>query len=150
MRFGGTAHLYKTSTKAINYFVKKASIAVHKIKPNCIVSGALMPEPKMMIYYYGQDVPTMSKYLDVLLPMVYKGNYHQKTSWITSVTKTFVKQSNGAQVWTGLQSYQSDNNAKKLSQKTLLKDARAAMKGGAMGIVLFRFGISCNFDFTKI
>ena len=150
IRFGGTAHLYKTSTKAINYFAKKASIELHKINPNCIVSGALMPEPKMMLYYYGQDVPTMSKYMDVLLPMVYKGNYHQKTSWITSVTKTFVKQSNGAQIWTGLQSYHSDNNAKMLSQKSLLKDAKAAMKGGAYGVVLFRIGISCNFNFKKV
>jgi hypothetical protein len=150
VRFGGTAHLYKTSTKAINYFVKKASLAVHKIRPNCIVSGALMPEPSAMKYYYGQDVPTMSRYMDVLLPMVYKGNYHQTRKWITSVTKTFVKQSSGAQIWTGLQSYHSDNNAKKLSQKTLLKDAKAAKAGGAKGIVLFRYGISCNFNFKKV
>ena len=109
-----------------------------------------MPEPSMMHYYYGQDVPTMSKYMDVLIPMVYKGNYHQTTKWITSVTKTFVKQSNGAQLWTGLQSYHSDDNAKKLSQKSLLKDAKAAKEGGAKGIILFRIGISCNFNFKKV
>ena len=104
----------------------------------------------MMHYYYGQDVPTMSKYLDVLLPMVYKGNYHQTRSWIKSVTKTFTDQSNGAQVWTGLQSYHSDNNAKKLTQSSLLKDSKAAKKGGAYGVILFRIGISCNFNFKKV
>ena len=151
VRFGGTAHLYgDTADKAINHFVKKASIQIHKIKPNCIVSGALMPEPSMMHYYYGQDVPTMSKYMDVLIPMVYKGNYHQTTKWITSVTKTFVKQSNGAQLWTGLQSYHSDDNVKKLSHKSLLKDAKAAKEGGAKGVILFRIGISCNFNFKKV
>lgn len=150
VRFGGTAHLYKTSDKAINYFVKKASLQIHKIKPNCMVTGALMPEPSMMHYYYGQDVPTMSRYMDALIPMVYKGNYHQTTKWITSVTKKFVEQSNGAQIWTGLQSYHSDNNAKKLSQKSLLKDAKAAKLGGAKGIVLFRIGISCNFNFKLV
>lgn len=150
MRFGGTAHLYKTSTKAINYFVKKASVSVHKVKSKCIVSGAIMPEPGMMEYYYGQDVPKISRYLDALLPMVYKGNYGQDTSWITSVTRTFVDQSNGAQVWCGLQSYHSDSNAIKLSHKALLKDAKAAKNGGANGIVLFRFGISCNFNFNKV
>ena len=150
MRFGGTAHLYKDPNRAMNYFAKKASIQIHKIKPNCIVSGALMPEPSMMTYYYGQDVPTMSKYMDAFLPMVYKGNYHQTSKWIKSVTKTFVSQSNGAQIWTGLQSYHSDNNAKKLTQKALLKDAKAAKAGGAKGIVLFRFGISCNFNFKKV
>ena len=149
VRFGGTAHLYKDPNRAINYFMKKASTQIHKIRPNCIVSAALMPEPKMMTYYYGQDVSTISKYADVLLPMVYKGNYHKPTKWITSVTNTFTKQSNGAQVWTGLQSYHSDNNAKKLTQSSLLKDAKAAKKGGAYGVVLFRIGISCNFNFLK-
>jgi hypothetical protein len=150
VRFGGTAHLYKDPNRAINYFMKKASTQIHKVRPNCIVSAALMPEPSMMTYYYGQDVSTMSKYSDALIPMVYKGNYHQTRSWITSVTKKFTEQSNGAQIWTGLQSYHSDNNAKKLSQKSLLKDAKAAMKGGAKGVVLFRIGISCNFNFKKV
>lgn len=150
VRFGGTAHLYKDPNRAINYFSKKVSIEIHKIRPNCIVSAALMPEPKMMTYYYGQDVSTMSKYMDALIPMVYKGNYHQTTKWITSVTKTFVKQSNGAQIWTGLQSYHSDSNAKKLTQSALRKDAKAAMAGGAYGVILFRIGISCNFNFKKV
>lgn len=150
VRFGGTAHLYKDPDRAINYFSKKASTEIHKIKPNCIVSAALMPEPSMMHYYYGQDVSTMSKYMDVLIPMVYKGNYHQKTPWITSVTKAFVGQSNGAQIWTGLQSYHSDDNAKKLTQSSLLKDAKAAKNGGATGVMLFRIGISCNFNFKKV
>lgn len=150
VRFGGTAHLYKDPNRAINYFMKKASTQIHKINPNCIVSAALMPEPSMMTYYYGQDVPTMSRYADALIPMVYKGNYHQTTSWITSVTKAFVGQSNGAQIWTGLQSYHSDDNAKKLSHSSLLKDAKAAKKGGALGVVLFRIGISCNLNFKKV
>lgn len=150
VRFGGTAHLYKNPEKSLNYFSKKASLEIHKINPNCIVSAALMPEPSMMHYYYGQDVPVMSKYMDVLIPMVYKGNYHQTTKWVKSVTKTFVKQSNGAQLWTGLQSYHSDDNTKKLSQKSLIKDAKAAKAGGAKGVILFRIGISCNFNFKKV
>ena len=150
IRFGGTAHNHKNAVKCINYFSKKASTQIHKIKPDCIVSAAIMPEPSMMTYYYGQDIPTMSKYMDALLPMVYKGNYHQTRSWITSVTKTFVGQSNGAQIWTGLQSYHSDNNVRSLSQSELIKDSRAAMKGGAKGIILFRIGISCNFNFKKV
>ena len=150
VRFGGTAHLYKTSTDAVNYFVKKASIAVHKIKSNMIVSAAVMPEPNMMHYYYGQDIPTISKYVDVILPMVYKGNYGKNTAWIKSVTKTFVGQSNGAQIWTGLQSYKSDDNPTKLSHSELKKDAKAAKSGGATGVILFRWGISKFLNFNKV
>lgn len=150
MRYGGTAHKHPNAIKSVNYFVKKASAKIHKVRPNCMVSVALMPEPKMMHYYYGQDVPTLSKYCDCLLPMAYKGSYGQPTSWIKSVTKTFVKQSNGAQIWTGLQTYHSENNPSSLPESTVLKDAKAAMKGGACGVVLFRIGISCNFNFKRV
>ena len=150
VRFGGTAHLYKDPNRAINYFMKKASTEVRKVKQNCIVSAAIMPEPSAMTRSFGQDVSTMSKYADVLTPMEYKGNYKKKRTWLTSVTKKFVSQSNGAQIWVGLQSYHSDKNAKKLSHAALLKDAKAAMKGGAKGVLLFRIGISCNLNFKKV
>lgn len=150
VRFGGTAHLYKTSTDAINYFVKKASTEVHKIKPNCIVSAAVMPEPSMMKYWYGQDIPTMGRYLDVIVPMVYKGNFNQKTPWITKIVSLYNKQSKSAVIWAGLQSYHSDNNAKKLSHSELLKDARAAKAGGATGSILFRIGITKYLNFNKV
>ena len=150
VRFGGTAHLYNDSAKAINYVVKKTCIEVRKVKPNCIISAAIMPEPDMMLYYYGQDIPTISKYLDVIVPMAYKGNYEKTTPWIKEVTKFFVKQSNGAQVWTGLQSYSSDDNVKRLPHSLLLKDAKTAKKGGASGIVLFRIGITNLLDFNKV
>ncbi|MBQ2962495.1 putative glycoside hydrolase [Methanobrevibacter sp.] len=151
VRFGGTAHLYKNPNRAINYFMKKASTEVHKVNSNCIVSAALMPEPgSAMTEKFGQDVSTMSKYSDALIPMVYKGTYKKDRAWVTSVTKKFVNQSIGAQIWTGLQSYQSEKNPKKLSHSALLKDAKAAVKGGAKGIMIFRIGISCNLNFKKI
>ena len=150
VRFGGTAHLYENPNRAINYFIKKASIQIRNAKPNCIVSAAIMPQPSKMTSSYGQDVSTMSKYADVLVPMEYKGNFNQSSSWITSVTKTFVNQSNGAQMWVGLQSYHSDSNPKKLTQTDLLKDSRAAMIGGAKGVLLFRIGLSCNFNFKNL
>ena len=150
VRFGGKAYKYENPNRAMNYFMKKASNEIHNIKPNCIVSAAIMPEPSKMTEYYGQDVSTISKYSDVLLPMVYKGNYKKDRPWITSVTKAFVKQSNGAQIWTGLQAYKSDSNPKKLSHSTLLKDAKAAMEGGAKGVVLFRIGVSRYLNFKKV
>jgi spore germination protein YaaH len=81
-----------------------------------------MPEPTSMKYYYGQDVPTMSKYFDAVVPMIYKGNYYAGTKWIKKTTKQFVKQSNGAKIWSGLQTYDSDWNIEKLPYKELMKD----------------------------
>ena len=150
VRFPGNAYQYKNGADAVSYFVKKASKAIHKVNPNLIVSAALMPEPDSMKYYYGQDVPTMSKYLDALVPMIYKGNYGAGTSWIQKMTKIFVKKSKKAQVWTGLQSYGSDSNVKRLSASELKKDATSAAKGGATGIILFRSGLANYFDFNKL
>lgn len=150
VRFGGTAYKYDNAIKAVNYFVKKVSVEVRKVRPNCILSAAVMPEPEANAYYYGQDVPTMSKYLDVIVPMAYRGNYGEGTSWLKDVTKTLVSQSNGAQVWTGLQSYKSDSNVKKLTHSQLLKDAKACKSGGAKGVVLFRIGLTKLLNFNKV
>nr|WP_295162771.1 hypothetical protein [uncultured Methanobrevibacter sp.] len=150
VRFGGTAHKYDNAVKAINYFVKKVCMEVRKVRPNCILSAAVMPEPDSNTYYYGQDIPTMTKYLDVIVPMAYKGNYGKSTAWLKSVTQTLVSQSNGAQVWTGLQAYKSDSNVKKLTHSQLLKDAKACKSGGAKGVVLFRIGVTNLLNFNKV
>ena len=141
VRYPGNAHNYPNSVKAINTFIKKATKAVHSINKKLIVSAAVMPEPSGMKYYYGQDIKTMGKYLDAILPMVYKGNYHAGTKWIKSVTKTFEKQSKKAKIWTGLQTYRSDASLKKIPAKELMGDVRAAVNGGANGVILFRYGL---------
>lgn len=150
MRYGGTAHKHINALASINYIVKKISYAVHAVNPNAIVSIAIMPEPSMMHYYYGQDVPTLSKYVDALLPMAYKGSYGKNTNWIKSVTQTFVKQSNGAQIWTGIQTYKSEDDTSRLSYANLMKDARSAMNGGAKGVVLFRIGLTYYLNFKAV
>ena len=150
VRFGGNAYKYKNSVAAVNYFIKKACVDVRKVNSNIILSAAVMPEPSSMKYYYAQDVPTMSKYLDAVIPMIYKGNYHASSKWIKKITKKFVKQSKGAKIWAGLQTYKSDWNLKKLSYKSLMKDAKNAKKGGAAGVVLFRFGLSALLNFKKL
>ncbi len=150
IRFPGNAYKYKNAVKAVNYFTEKASKAVRDVRPGIIVSAAVMPEPSSMKHYYAQDIKTMSKHLDVIAPMIYKGNYHATSKWIKKTTRTFIKMSNGAQIWSGLQTYKSDSNIKKLSYKTLFKDAKAAKSGGAAGVVLFRWGLSALLNFNKL
>ena len=150
IRYAGNAYKFKNSVASINYFVKKASNILHSLKRDVIVSAAVMPEPNSMKHHYGQDVSSMSKYLDVIIPMIYKGNYHAGVKWIKKTTKKFIKLSNHAQIWVGLQSYKSDSNIKKLSYKTLFKDAKIAKNSGSKGIVLFRWGLSKYIYFKKL
>ena len=150
LRYPGTAYKYKNGVKAINYLVKKSAKIIHKNNPHIIFSAAVMPEPNSMKHYYAQDIPTLSKYLDVIVPMVYKGNYRASSKWIKKTTKKFVKMSKGAQIWAGLQVYKSDRNVKKLSSRALKKDAVNAYNGGASGVILFKLGLSNKINFNLI
>ena len=42
------------------------------------------------------------KYKDVIIPMVYKGNYNAGVNWIKSTTSWFVKHSKGAECYQDL------------------------------------------------
>ena len=149
LRFAGNAYATSGGTAAITQFVKEVTEAIDSVNPGCIVSAAVMPETSGDAYYYGQDIPAITKYLDVIVPMQYKGNYNSGTSWLTSTTKWFVQHSSGAQVWSGLQSYRSDSNVAPLSYNELFNDAQTVMNAGASGVILFRWGLTPYLDFSS-
>ena len=155
LRYPGNAYKYNYSNgvngeKAITKFVSQAKTQVNKYNPNILLSAAVMPETSSNAYYYGQNIPKMGKYLDIITPMIYKGNYDKPSSWITSTTKWFVKNSGGARIWSGLQTYVSDNNINPLSINALSKDSKASLSGGADGIGLFRWGLTKFFNFLSV
>ena len=148
MRYPGTAYKTNGGTAAISSFVKEITTAIHNINPKLIVSTTLMPETENNAYYYGQDYSVISKYMDVVIPMIYKGNYEASSLWITTTAKWFVDNSKGAQVWAGIQGYNSDNNPTNLTVSELKDDAKAAINGKAGGVIIFRYGNTnlINFD----
>ena len=150
LRYPGNAYKTKGSTNAISTFVKKACTALHSAYPKIIVSAAIMPEKTKSAYYYGQDYAVISKYMDVVMPMIYKGNYHKSTSWITTTTQWYKTNSKGAKVWGGIQSYRSDDDLTKLSYSELRKDSQAVLDGNGDGIVIFRWGLSQLLEFFSI
>ena len=150
IRYPGNAYKYDNAVKAINTFTKKAANSIHKVSKKIIVSAAVMPEHSTMKKYYAQDILTMSKHLDVIVPMVYKGNYNGGTNWIKQTTKLFVKQSKKAKIWTGLQTYKSDSSLEKLSASELMGDADAAALGGAYGVILFRYTLFNYINFNDV
>jgi hypothetical protein len=100
-----------------------------------------MPEGSVNAYYYGQDYTELSKYLDFIVPMIYKGNYGKDTSWIGTTTKYIVNHSNGKPVIVGIQTYRSDSNLEKLSLSEINTDIKKAIQNGAAGYCLFRYGV---------
>ncbi|WP_295722769.1 transglutaminase domain-containing protein [uncultured Methanobrevibacter sp.] len=154
LRFAGSGSLraskYSNGVSAINSLVQKIVKKVKAIDKNILVSAALMPEKGDSITYYGQNSAQLGKYLDILVPMAYKGNYAASSSWIKSVAQYYAKHSAKAQVWIALQSYKSDSDTTKLSASALKTDAQNAINGGAQGVVFFRYALSNLFDVSSI
>ncbi|OWT33156.1 hypothetical protein BGI41_03865 [Methanobrevibacter sp. 87.7] len=140
LRFGGNAYKYSNGTSSITMFTKMLTAAVKVVNPNIKVAAILMPETSQNAYYYGQDSDQLGNIVDILMPMIYKGNYQAGSSWIKSTTAYFKAHSGNAQVWTVLQSYKSDNDVTKLSASELKTDAQNALDGGADGVSYFRYG----------
>ncbi|MGL6298599.1 MAG: pseudomurein-binding repeat-containing protein, partial [Methanobacteriaceae archaeon] len=149
VRFPGTAYKYD-GTKGITQFVSKVVAAVKAIKKSTIVSAAVMPETNVNGHYYGQEYSQMGKYLDVLCPMIYSGNYEGSTTWITKTTQYIVKNSPKAKVWVGLQGYYADENPVKLPVATLKKHVQAVISGKAAGVALFRWGLTNFFKLSSL
>ena len=154
LRFAGSGSLraskYSSGVKAINSLVQKIVTRVKAVDKNILVSAALMPEKGDAITYYGQNSAQLGKYLDIIVPMAYKGNYGVSSSWIKSTAQYYAKHSGTAQVWIALQSYRSDSDTTKLSASALKTDAQNAISGGANGVVFFRYALSNLFDVSSI
>ena len=142
VRYPGTAYKTPGGADAVSEFVRLAATRLHQTSPLLVVSAALMPETTANLHYYGQDTAALTQYLDVIVPMIYKGNYKKTTSWIEETTRWFVKNSKGAKVWAGLQGYKSDEDTSKLPASEITADVEAALKAGADGAVIFRWGVT--------
>lgn len=134
IRYPGTA---KGKTDPITSMVK----TIRERTKGLVLTAAVMPEGSSNAQYYGQDYAALAKYLDGLVPMVYKGNYGKASSWITSTVKYIAAKAPG-KVIPALQTYKSDINTAKLTSAELKADILAAQAGGCNGIALFRYGLS--------
>lgn len=141
LRYPGNAYKTNGGADAITNFVKK----VRSQSPKTFLSCAVMPEQSDK-YYYGQDIDALGKIVDAMIPMQYKGNYEANTTWLESTSKLFASKGT---LWSGLQTYKSDNNTTKLSSSELIKDIKACLNNGAKGAVLFRYGMATDINFAQ-
>ena len=125
-----------TNETVITDFVKKTS-EIAKSK-SLELSVCLMPEKDEAIRLYGQNAKELSKYVDVLIPMLYKGNYNKDTEWIRETSKYYVSISD-CKVAPAILTYYSDDNTAKLSISELKNDIKAVYDGGADGCSLFKY-----------
>ena len=142
LRYPGNAYKTSGGSTVITNFLKK----VRSQNPDTFLSCAVMPETECK-KYYGQDIDALGKIVECIVPMQYKGNYNSGTSWLQSTTKFF---SGKAKIWSGLQTYKSDDNTTKLSASELLTDVKTCIANGAKGVMLFRYGLCPSINFTSL
>jgi methionine-rich copper-binding protein CopC len=146
-RYPGNAYLHDGTTHVTSFIENIYQII--KTDPNTshiLLSAALMPETSVNGYYYGQDYAQLAPYLDFMVPMIYKGNYEAGRNWIINTTKYIVNAANGTPVVAGLQTYMSDMYVIPIPTSELEADIQAALDNGSSGYVLFRYGLTDEFE----
>jgi len=121
--------------ETITSFVAGVSNLVRSIRSDVAVSAAVIAEKEQNADLYGQDYELMADHLDFFVPMIYGSD----TGWIGSTTRYIVDHAKGKPVLAGLSSY--DSNYNPVPQWELQQRINAAMSNGAVGYVLFRYGL---------
>jgi len=127
----------RTRRNDVVKFAKALCAAAREVKPEIILTAALMPEGAFddVAYadlHYGQNYEDASKIYDYLLPMAYTKAYHVESPWMKTIAENTLK--HGIPAVMGIHAY--DEGTCKSMQ-----DDIAAMDGCAIdGICLFRDG----------
>ncbi|MGC9516696.1 MAG: putative glycoside hydrolase [Methanomicrobiales archaeon] len=127
--------------ETITDFVKRVYEKVKSIKSTVAVSGVIKAETAASREWYGQDYGELAQYLDLMVPMIYKSSYGQDSAWIGKTTKYIVEKCNGTPILAGVENYLLSPEFKPLSTLTLNYDINMARINGAIGSVIFRYGI---------
>lgn len=150
IRFGGTAKKHNltdevNSVGAVTEFCRQINAAIKPEHPQIVLSAALMPEIESQDWY-GQDPAQMGRYLDVLMPMIYRYTPNYKAlgeDWPVESASYFAREGYPAQVWAGTTTYDGGDEGivKDLPAEQIFKDCRDYRNTGAAGVVLFRYGL---------
>ena len=146
IRFGGTAYKHNPSAEvnaigAVNRCCKEIRELADSFDAGILTSAALMPEINSA-EYYGQVPDRMGKYIHILMPMIYRYSYHYSDDGCKKVANWFADNSGGAQMWSGIQTYQGDDTkVYPMDAEGIRKDIDVFMDTRGKGIVLFRYGL---------
>ena len=110
---------------------------VKKIKPNLVLSAAVMPEGAYRDHafadlHYGQDYDDLSRLFDYFLVMSYSKAYGKTSEWISDIGKNLTDIN--ISFVTGIQTYDHADGA------SIQSDIGSALGASNNGIVLFREG----------
>ncbi|MBQ9475436.1 MAG: hypothetical protein IJU69_04195 [Bacteroidales bacterium] len=160
MRFSGSnsgkASSYgtATATAAVTEMVRQIYVAVKGIDSNITLSGCFMGESvSSLTSYYGQSVSELGRYLDIVLPMIYRHDpevaYSSQTcinlaNSFTSNCKTY---NPNCKCWPATDTYSGNTG---LPASTIRSDISDFKSSNADGVAIFRYGIGTIPDISDL
>jgi hypothetical protein len=114
-------------------------------RPEAVILSAACMAENNAVRNYGQSPANMGKYLDVLMPMIYR--YHSKgaygEAWMQNMAKLFTEYTN-AQIWAGITTYDyvlGTETVSGLQPAQIRSDAEIFLSTDCTGLVLFRYAL---------
>lgn len=150
VRFSGDAYKYSNAVSTITNFVKDYSHTVKSINPNLILSFAFIGRAGDGIYKYGQDVAAISKYVDVIIQLVYKSSIPGASHSLMSYYIKYCMDHSSVPVWASLLGYRADALKIPIPASELYSDAKMAKNTGAYGISVYCYGFSNIINFKTL
>ena len=155
IRFGGTAYKHNpsadvTAVGAVNRCCREIRETTDSFDEGLVTSAALMPEPNSS-EYYGQIPSQMSKWIHILMPMIYRyGSYNFSDKSFQDRSNYYADQAKagGGVSWSGIQTY--DASTKGMSAEALRKDIDLMAGTRSAGVVLFRYQLGTYPDVNDL
>lgn len=150
VRFPSNAYKYSIATSLINNLVKDYSNIVRSYNPDLILSFACIARAEKTAYYFGQDVPTISKYVDVVIPLIYKSSFVGNKNAIIYNYAKWAHDHSSVPIWASLLGYRADALQIPIPLSELYSDCRIVISAGASGISIYKWGKSYSPNFGTL
>ncbi len=147
IRFGGTAPKHNPSAEvnavgAVTRCCRELRELCDSYDEGLVTSAALMPDETPNGYYYGQNIDQMTRYIHIMMPMIYRYSYGYSDEACRNVANRFADNAHGAECWAGTTTYKgTDDGLTPMDAAGILKDCNVYKDSKAAGIVLFRYGL---------
>ena len=128
---------FEARKKDVNAFASSMILGLRALKPDLILSAAVMPEGAYTDHafsdlHYGQVYSDLSPLFDYLVPMAYSKAYEKDHGWISEIGKNLIQQNRPFVM--GIQAY--DHAAGNITQSDLI----ASRAVSPLGHAVFREG----------
>lgn len=143
LRFPGTAYGTRGATSAITLFCQHVHIVSQDVL-KVPLAVTLMPEKDDNARYYGQDTKELSKHAEILIPLLYRGNYNTGRGWYAPTLEWYLNEldpSSSCEIWPAICSFVSDADDTPLTEEEMRLDLAALAEADIDGFSIFRYGI---------